>query len=284
MATKSYLSEKDAKYQRLLDISKKIAPEKPFLVLQKEVTEMWKTELLSGSDNALYVKKMDVLRVKLQSKKSGILAFMAKAPKVTADKESEPAKEEVVVVLENGEKKSEEKEEQQLYKLDPRKETKVQDELKKKISLLEKKVLLLLEERSIGVTEGKATALTAELKKTKETLEETKKQLTNKINVQKAVLKHREKKRSFETQLKIENPELARALKLRDAPGRPTIEEDNPGDNISDTKISFCKYVDHTTFTGILDVILKIATEGAACGDRRRSDIYRLTVTLNLLI
>ena len=82
MAAKSYLSEKDAKYQRLLDISKKIAPEKPFLVLQKEVTEMWKTELLSGSDNALYVKKMDVLRVKLQSKKSGILAFMAKAPKV----------------------------------------------------------------------------------------------------------------------------------------------------------------------------------------------------------
>ena len=82
MATKSYLSEKDAKYQRLLDISKKIAPEKPFLVLQKEVTEMWKTELLSGSDNALYAKKMDDLRVKLQSKKSGILAFMAKAPKV----------------------------------------------------------------------------------------------------------------------------------------------------------------------------------------------------------
>ena len=82
MATKSYLSEKDAKYQRLLDISKKIAPEKPFLVLQKEVTEMWKTELLSGSDNALYAKKMDDLWVKLQSKKSGILAFMAKAPKV----------------------------------------------------------------------------------------------------------------------------------------------------------------------------------------------------------
>ena len=46
-------------------------------------------------------------------------------------------------------------------------------------------------------------------------------------------MKHREKKKSFEAQLKIENPDLARALKLRDAPGRPTIEEDNPGDNIS---------------------------------------------------
>ena len=72
-----------------------------------------------------------------------------------------------------------------------------------------------------------------ELKKTKETWKETKKKLTNKINVQKAVIKHREKKKSFEAQLKIENPDLARALKLRDAPGRPTIEEDNPGDNIS---------------------------------------------------
>ena len=33
--------------------------------------------------------------------------------------------------------------------------------------------------------------------------------------------------------MKIDNPDLARALKLRDTPGRPMIEEDNPGDNIS---------------------------------------------------
>ena len=124
-------------------------------------------------------------------------------------------------------------EEREQYRIDPRKETKVQDELRKKISLLEKKVLLLIEERSIGVTEGRAPALNSELRKTKETLNETKKKLTNKINVQKAVINHREKKKSFEAQLKIENPDLARALKLRDAPGRPTIEEDNPGDNIS---------------------------------------------------
>ena len=39
-----------------------------------------------------------------------------------------------------------------------------------------------------------------ELKKTKETWKETKKKLTNKINVQKAVIKHREKKKSFEAQ------------------------------------------------------------------------------------
>ena len=167
------------------------------------------------------------------------MAFMSKASKVTVDKRSDP--EEVAVVLEDKTEGKEvqveehgiEEQEQEQYRIDPRKETKVQDELRKKISLLEKKVLLLIEERSIGVTEGRAPALNSELRKTKETLNETKKKLTNKINVQKAVIKHREKKKSFEAQLKIENPDLARALKLRDAPGRPTIEEDNPGDNIS---------------------------------------------------
>ena len=99
MASKSYVSERDAKYQRLLDISKRLAPEEPFLVLQKEVGAMWKTELQSGNNNALYEGKMEELRVKLQSKKGGIMAFMAKAYKVTADKRSDL--EEVIVVLED---------------------------------------------------------------------------------------------------------------------------------------------------------------------------------------
>ena len=50
---------------------------------------MWKTELQSGNNNALYEGKMEELRVKLQSKKGGIMAFMAKASKVTADKRSD---------------------------------------------------------------------------------------------------------------------------------------------------------------------------------------------------
>ena len=41
MASKTFLSAKDAKYQSLLDISKKIYPEKPYLLLQKEVTDTW---------------------------------------------------------------------------------------------------------------------------------------------------------------------------------------------------------------------------------------------------
>ena len=66
------------------------------MVLQKEVGEMWKTELLLETTT-----RSLKLRVKLRSKKGGILAFLVKAPNVTADKgnERQNRNEEAVVVL-----------------------------------------------------------------------------------------------------------------------------------------------------------------------------------------
>ena len=43
-----------------------------------------------------------------------------------------------------------------------------------------------------------------------------------------AVQKSRDKK-AFEERLKLENPDLAKAMKLQDGPGKPSIETDNPG-------------------------------------------------------
>ena len=62
--------------------------------------------------------------------------------------------------------------------------------------------------------------------------------------------------------MKIDHPEFAQSLRLRDTPGRPRIECDNPG---------------------ILETILEIATIGSACGDRRREDIFRTVRTLDQL-
>ena len=61
--------------------------------------------------------------------------------------------------------------------------------------------------------------------------------------------------------LKENYPEIAVALKVRrGSVGRPRIETDQPG---------------------LLSDILKIATIGAACGEKRREDIYRTVKTLD---
>ena len=64
---------------------------------------------------------------------------------------------------------------------------------------------------------------------------------------QKAVKKWRSNKRRAEETLLRNDPELAKSLKIRECVGRPRIEVDQPG---------------------LLNDILKIATIGAACGDR----------------
>ena len=209
---------------------KKIEPEKPYLVLQSEVTSLWKEELKGVTNPRLFDQKMVELRKKLANKKGGIMAFMARAK----DKSGMDTGEEKKKVKEDNVEDVEVIEElnvvmEKEWKIDNRKETKVQDELRNRISVLEKKTLLLIEERSIGSSEGKAKILTEEIKNTRKELEAAKKELKHLADVQKAVQRHRQKKKEFEDNLKVENPELAKALKLRDAPGRPTIEDVNPG-------------------------------------------------------
>ena len=287
MASKTYLSHKDARYQMLLDISKKISPDRPYLQLQKEVNDTWKNELESGSNPILFNKKMEQLKKRLATKKSAIMVFFSKvAPKKANTENEEKSSEEKTneeIPSEDADVFEEEpvESERQLRFKDHRKETKVQDELKNKISVLEKKVSILIEERSVNLLEGRASKLTQDIKQTRSELESLKNQLKRKVNIQKSVQKCRERRKEWEERLKTENPDLAKSLKLRDAPGRPTIEENNPGNCLFQNSFSQLIEIRHWQLgnkcfsAGILETILRIATEGAACGDRRREDIYR---------
>ena len=96
----------------MLDISKKVNPDKPYLVVQSEVNCMWKNELQEGANTKLFTRKMDHLQAKLATKKSGIMDFMTRVkPKevVLVRKELEVNNEgEVVVEEKSGEVKEEE--------------------------------------------------------------------------------------------------------------------------------------------------------------------------------
>ena len=96
--------------------------------------------------NCSLFKTMNNLRVKLAIKKLGIMKFMTRVPKpkeveveVVVDSRELEVNNDGDVVVE--EKSGEVKEE---WKIDIRKQTKVQDEIRKKMSVLEEKVLLLL--------------------------------------------------------------------------------------------------------------------------------------------
>ena len=83
---------------------KKIEPEKPYLVLQSEVTSLWKDELEGGTNPRLFEQKMIELRKKLANKKGGIMAFMARAKDksgIDTGEEKEKVKEDDVEVVED---------------------------------------------------------------------------------------------------------------------------------------------------------------------------------------
>ena len=86
------------------------------------------------------------------------------------------------------------------------------------------------------------------------------KKLRNKESDQRAKKKQRNQEREKMDEVRVNHPEIASELKSRERVGRPQIECDQPD---------------------LLNDILKIATIGADCGDRRREDIFRSVKTLD---
>ena len=215
--SKSYLSEVDRRYQVLMDVYKSLHVGRSFLAVQADVKKIWRDELNNGKDEKLFNDKMVELNAK-KEKRSVLSFFKAKSKETPKTKEPQIEKE--------TEPEPEEKEE---TKIDNRKETKEQDKTRKLIENYENKLRLLVEERSCNQNPAREKSINGGINKTKLEISLQKKRLTRMQNVQKAVRKNRQKKKEFEEKLKVENPELAQSLKLRDGPGKPTIETDNPG-------------------------------------------------------
>ena len=138
--------------------------------------------------------------------------------------------------------------------------TPAQTKLKSDVLVMEGALAKLLEAKLLGLESETSEKINKRIVDLKSEIKKKKQELKRKVNIQKAVKKYRNKKRTAEEALMKENPEVAKALKIRENVGRPRVEEDQPG---------------------LLEDILKIATIGAACGDRRRDDLFRTVKTLD---
>ena len=92
--------------------------------------------------------------------------------------------------------------------------------------------------------------------------EELELKLKHKISDQKRAKKARDDRKAKLAKITEDNPDIKKALKLRDNPGRPRIEQDQPL---------------------LLKTIIEIAMYGSAAHEKRQSDIYRSVKTLDEL-
>ena len=139
-------------------------------------------------------------------------------------------------------------------------QTPKQDKLKREIMEKEAALGKLIDAKLLGLESETTEKINKRIGGLRQEVVAKKKELKIKEDNQKAVQKLRAKKRKAEEALLRENPEVAKSLKIRDGVGRPRVEVDQPG---------------------LLHDILKIATIGAACGDKRRDDIFRTVKTLD---
>ncbi|KAK3928621.1 Mitogen-activated protein kinase kinase kinase [Frankliniella fusca] len=134
-----------------------------------------------------------------------------------------------------------------------------QQALQKEISILESEIACLVTKRDMGVLEE---GINRKITKLGKDLDKKKKELRNKKNRalhSQAVRREKKKKLSI---LKAEFPEAASVLAIREKPGRPRVEEDQPE---------------------LLKVICSIAEFSSSDADRRRSESLRLCKTLDQL-
>lgn len=134
--------------------------------------------------------------------------------------------------------------------------TPAQDLLKAKINLQEKELAAAIEGRDSGLA---GLDIQNKIDQLKKDLETNKKKLSSKQNQAKLSKKYRMERKQALSILKNENPDTAKALHFREAPGRPRIEDDQPE---------------------LLKAIIDIAMFGGAADSRRRTELIRSCKTL----
>ena len=250
--------------------------------IQAEVIKLWKENIKKEHkepiDKAAYEKEMRKLKVIMDKKnKGGIDSFFGKKlkSKDTGDENKEeeagtsrsnnniPDSSETVVIesesLTDVTAAPEDNEEavNEPYRCP------AQEKLRLEIETKEKILSNLKASRNLGIVDAESAAtITKRIKVISEEKDKLEKTLKRKKVCQKAQMKFRKVEQDKKAKLLKEFPEIATNLnlKLQEQPGRPSLDVDQPG---------------------MMGDILKIATYGAACSDKRREDLFRTIKTLD---
>ena len=269
------MNRNDKRYQDLFQLYLKAHPGRLHSKCQGEVNNIWKTEIKVKKtcplDVTKYNEACDKLKNKIKnSKPVGMEAFLSSNKNAGGNKN--PNKTDIDNNVVVGRTETGEVEEVSFIEpvivdevaddaLDEEQKevvTPVQDRLRKEIDDKEKLLANLYEARNLDVCGGSVVTLSRRIKTVTEERDKIKKEL--KIRKQKTAASHRfrTKKKEFEEKVKRDYPDLAANLKLRETVGRPRLEVDQPG---------------------ILEDLLRIATIGSACADKRRDDLFRSVKT-----
>ena len=200
---------------------------------QSEVNRIWKNDIKVGKtiDEEKYVNVIAELDEKItQLEKGNIKSFFKKksvnnnvapAPKV-----NEEIAEAEVVVDELQEVVNEEGEDLELVHAEEDKappSTPAQDKLKALLVAKDRALNGLYEARDVGLEGETAAVIAVKIKETKVEITKLNHQLKRKVKVAMSNRAYRDRRKALEDKLKVEHPEFAAALKLRQGVGHPRI-------------------------------------------------------------
>ena len=139
-------------------------------------------------------------------------------------------------------------------------ETPAQNKLKNELAAVESKMASLNEARNLGIGEENVSRLTKQISEFREKRDALSAKLSRLKSCAQSSKKYREKSKKKLAKAIEQYPALASQISVRDGPGRPPLED---------------------VYPDLHQVILDIATVGAAASDRRREELFRTVKTLD---
>lgn len=242
--------DKNKLFQSLFQSYLKCSSDRQKLNVQKEAVKQWNelknSENLSERVNAI-IEKNEALALQKKGTLMQYWSNVANRPSAVqkpATSVTPARKEHIETPSSRAEKNSE------------KTKTKVQDELKSKIDVINSDIVGLSTRKEHGLLSDEQEKKLEQMKKQKVAFE---KQLKAKVFDQERQQKYRAEKRKKLDELCATNPEIEKVLK-RKAVRRSRLEIEQPT---------------------LLETIVKIATHGSASHERRREDILRSITTLS---
>ena len=293
------------KYRELQELYVKANPNMSKDKCQIEANKIWKsikTEVGKKKrlelDNDLYAREITLLKAKMNKKKSTMYNFLSRKRSQTTDLvstsgppgsqesgESVPVEvphdsmeidgsEATTETAEDGDTETQTGNDSRMDTSSPADhvgveegdslsrdyDTPAQNKLRNELASIDLRLASLNEARNLGIGEENVARITKQISEFREKRKAVSNQLSRLKSCAQSQKKYRDKTKRKIAKAVEQYPALASQITLRDGPGQPPLED---------------------VYPDMHQVLLEIATVGAAASDRRRADLFRTVKTLD---